>query len=585
LKELGRHEEAIASYRTALALAPNRLDVHYNMGLSLQSTGQPQQAVACYLRFLQVHQDHYDAHISLAAALRDLGRYQEALAHFEQAIALQPINPDAHVHKGVTLATLGRTLSALDSFQHALRLQPDNADAELSAGIALKDLGDITAALVSVRRALKIRPDYTLAHDNLLFIQNYMAEQPGAQLLADARRYGEVAAGLAQPYTEWPGSREPQRPLRVGLVSGDLGDHPVGYFLEGVLSALVSEATGRLAFFAYSNRYVEDETSQRLRDCCQAWCSCIGLSDEALARRIRDDGIDILIDLAGHTALNRLPVFAWKPAPVQVSWLGYFATTGVEAIDYLLADPWTLPPELEACFTEQIWRMPETRLCFTPPQAKLEVNTLPALATGYITFGCFNNLSKMNDAVVQLWARVLQAVPDSRLFLKYRQFDEASVRQHTCERFAVHGIEPGRLLFEGYEERGTYLAAYHRVDIALDPFPFPGGTTTVEALWMGVPVLTLQGERFLARQGVGLLMNAGMPEWVAADAEDYVARAVAHASNLPALATLRAGLRQQVLASPIYDAPRFARNFEAALRAMWQQWCQRAYANAIPCPE
>jgi predicted O-linked N-acetylglucosamine transferase (SPINDLY family) len=206
----------------------------------------------------------------------------------------------------------------------------------------------------------------------------------------------------------------------------------------------------------------------------------------------------------------------------------------------------------------------------------VEVGALPALTTGYVTFGCFNNLSKMNDAVVQLWARVLQAVPGSRLFLKYQQLAEASVRQRTCERFAAHGIEAARLIFEDYGPRGDYLAAYNRVDIALDPFPFPGGTTTVEALWMGVPVLTLQGERFLARQGVGLLMNAGLPEWVAADAQDYVARAVAHASDLPALAALRARLRQQVLTSPIYDAPHFAQHFEAALRAMWLKWCHGA---------
>jgi protein O-GlcNAc transferase len=258
---------------------------------------------------------------------------------------------------------------------------------------------------------------------------------------------------------------------------------------------------------------------------------------------------------------------------VQLSWLGYFATTGVAAVDYFIADPWTLPPDQEAYFTEKIWRLPETRLCFTPPKADVAVGPLPALSNGYVTFGSFNNLSKMNDAVVTLWAQVLHAVPGSRLFLKYQQLAEASVRQSTCERFAVHGISPGRLIFEDYVPRANYLAAYQRVDIALDPFPFPGGTTTVEALWMGVPVLTLAGERFLSRQGVGLLMNAGLPEWVASDPRDYVARAVAHAGDLQDLASLRNGLRQQVLASPIFDSPRFARHFEAALRTMWQKWC------------
>jgi predicted O-linked N-acetylglucosamine transferase (SPINDLY family) len=349
----------------------------------------------------------------------------------------------------------------------------------------------------------------------------------------------------------------------------------VGYFLEGVLAALTSQASGRLALYAYPTRVFSDEISQRLRAHCRGgWHSAVGLSDEALAGRIREDGIDILVDLSGHTAHNRLPVFAWKPAPIQVSWLGYFATTGVAAMDYFLADPWTLPIEQEAYFTEKIRRLPETRLCFTTPEAKVEVSALPALVNGYITFGSFNNLSKMNDAVVQLWARVLHAVPSSRLFLKYKQLAEESVRQSTYARFSAHGIAADRLIFEDYAPRANYLTAYHRVDIALDPFPFPGGTTTVEALWMGIPVLTLSGERFLARQGVGLLMNAGLPQWIASDHDDYVALAVAHASDLNGLSALRSRLRQQVLASPIYDASCFAQHFEAALRDMWLIWCK-----------
>jgi predicted O-linked N-acetylglucosamine transferase (SPINDLY family) len=446
-------------------------------------------------------------------------------------------------------------------------------------GGVLKDLGRLDEALRALQRALEINPSSALAHNNLLFIHNYLADQPPEGLLSEARRFGEMVARLAQPYTEWPNPPDHHKVIHVGFVSGDLHGHPVGYFLEGVLAALSSQAIGRLELYAYHSIVREDETSKRLRACCKAWHSAVGLSDAALAGRIREDGIDILIDLSGHTANNRLPVFAWRPAPIQVSWLGYFATTGVAAIDYFIADPWTLPQDQEAFFTEQIWRLPETRLCFTPPTAKVDVNALPALANGYITFGCFNNLSKMNDAVVQLWARVLSAVPASRLFLKYQQFAEASVRQSTRERFAVYGIAADRLIFEDYVPRANYLAAYHRVDIALDPFPFPGGTTTVEALWMGIPVLTLAGERFLSRQGVGLLMNAGLPEWIATDHDDYVARAVAHASDLQSLAALRARLRQQALASPIYDAPRFAKHFEAALREMWLTWCQNASAK------
>ena len=568
--------EAAQRFRQALAASPKFVEAHINLGAVLQQLGEFDAAHGCYDAALATQPDSAAAQCALGSLLQRQGRFAEAEARYLKALELDPELAIAHSNLGLIYTHSRQIRHAAACFQRAIELDPGFASAYANLAGMQKDLGRIDESLATLRRALEIDSACMIAHNNLLFIQNYLGEQSGEPLLADARRFGEAAAALAHAYTDWPNLPDAQRPLRVGLVSGDLGNHPVGYFLEGVLTALAARTGSGLAFYAYSQRLDEDETSQRLRACCKGWVQTIGLTDELLAQRIRADGIDILIDLAGHTAGNRLPVFAWRPAPVQISWLGYFATTGLAAMDYFLADPWTLPPDQEPFFTEQIWRLPETRLCFTPPNVAVDVGALPAQVNGYVTFGCFNNLSKMNDAVVNLWAQVLQAVPDSRLFLKYGQLAEASVRQHTCARFAVHGIDATRLVFEDYGPRADYLAAYQRVDIALDPFPFPGGTTTVEALWMGVPVLTLQGERFLARQGVGLLMNAGLPEWVATDAEDYVARAVAHARDLPALAALRARLRQQVLASPIYDAPRFAQHFEAALRSMWQRWCQDA---------
>jgi len=244
-------------------------------------------------------------------------------------------------------------------------------------------------------------------------------------------------------------------------------------------------------------------------------------------------------------------------------------------MDYFIADPWTAPETEEAHFTEKVWRLPETYLCFTAPDVDVQVGPLPAFANGNITFGCFNNLSKINDDVVALWARVLHQVPESRLFLKSKQLGETSVCVNVTSRFAVHGIDSARLILEGVAPRAELLAAYRRVDIALDPFPYPGGTTSVEALWMGVPVLTLVGDRFLSHIGESILNNAGLPDWIAADADDYVARAIRHASNLQSLARLRNGLREQVLRSPIFDASRFALHFEAALRGMWSKWCNR----------
>jgi protein O-GlcNAc transferase len=579
LKELGRYAEAETSYKRALQINPTSVETHYNLGVCLQASGRFEDAAACYQTAGKIDPNYALAHTNLGGVLGELGQYEAALVCFRRVIEIRPLDPDAHLNLGTTLTLVGRFDLAMASFQKALAIDPANANVHVSLGGALKDVGRLDDALESTQRALELDPDCAIAHNNLLFIYNYAADHPAAVLLANAQRFGEMAKLLARPYVHWPNLREPGRCLRVGFVSGDLCDHPVGYFLEGILVELSAHARGRVQLFAYSNRRKEDSTSQRIKSSCTAWNSVELLTDEALARRIREDGIDILIDLSGHTAHNRLPMFAWKPAPVQVSWLGYFATTGVAAIDYFIADPWTLLPEQESHFSEQVWRLPETRLCFTPPVLDVDVGPLPALQNGYVTFGCFNNLSKMNDDVVALWARVLNAVPGSRLFLKYQQLAESSVRQSTCARFAVHGVVSERLIFEDYVPRADYLAAYQRVDIALDPFPFPGGTTTVEALWMGIPVLTLAGERFLSRQGVGLLMNAGLPEWVATDPQDYLARAVTHASDLQTLAALRSGLRQQVLASPIYDATRFAQHFESALRNMWHIWCDKTAAR------
>jgi predicted O-linked N-acetylglucosamine transferase (SPINDLY family) len=264
-------------------------------------------------------------------------------------------------------------------------------------------------------------------------------------------------------------------------------------------------------------------------------------------------------------------VFAYKPSPVQVSWLGYFATTGLNEMDYLLGDPYVTPPKNDEQFTEKVWRLPETRWCFTPPDVDVEVSVLPALNHGYVTFGCFNNLAKINDKVVELWAKVLDALPNSRLLLKTKQLRDQLAREGVIQRFTAQGINSKRITLEAPEDRQNYFSAYNRIDIALDPFPFTGGTTSIEGLWMGVPFVTLEGGSLVSRQGVGILMNAGLPDWIATDEDEYLAKAILFASNLDKLARLRVGLRSQALASPLFDAPRFARNFENALFEMWNQ--------------
>jgi predicted O-linked N-acetylglucosamine transferase (SPINDLY family) len=550
-------------------------------GNALEDAGQMTEAMQHYEAAIRLAPNLARAHLNRGNVLLSMGNAEGALAACATALVCDPGYASAQFNMGNAYLRQGRREAALTAYNKAIALKPDFVDAEVARGNVLDDLGQLDDAEESYRRALKLNPEYVEAYSNLLFSHNYRANLSAPTLLSEAQRYGEVVARRARRCLDWRNIPDTSRCLRVGFVSGDLRLHPVGHFLEGVLAALVQHAAGRLAVFGYSSYFGSDEVTERIRAHCHGWHLVAGLSDEHLVQCIRDDGIDLLIDLSGHTAYNRLPVFAWKPAPIQVSWLGYFATTGVAEIDYLIADPWTLPASEEVSFTEKIWRLPETRFCFTPPDVSLEVTPLPAVNNGYVVFACFNNLSKMNDAVLALWARILKAVPGSRMFLKALQLSEASVQQSVVERFAVYGIGMERLILEGFSSRTDYLATYQRVDIGLDPFPYTGGTTTVEALWMGVPVLTLSGKSFLSRQGVGLLMNAGLPEWIAEDADDYVARAVSYAGDLQRLAALRGGLRQQVLASPIFDATRFAQNLEVALRGMWQAWCDQQKIQSV----
>ena len=611
LNDLGQLEVAAAGYRRVLESEPGYAEVHHNLGATLNRLGRLNEAVLCYQRARELKPDLVEAHSSLGSILQDLGRLEEAAVSYRRALALRPDFLEVHGNLGTVLKDLGQLDDAAASYRRVLRIRPDSAEAYSNLGIVLnglgrfdeamanyrralelnpgmaaahhnigsawKDMGQFDQAEASFREALQVNPDYAEAASNLLFLQNFRPNQSAGASLSDARRYGEIVALRARCCSAWSNSPDPGRCLRVGFLSGDFRDHPVGNFIESVLAALAANTSGRMELLAYSSHFFHDAVTARINTHCHGWRSVVGLSDERLTQRIRDDGVDILIDLSGHTAHNRLPVFAWKPAPIQATWLGYPATTGVREIDYLIADEWTLPQSEEVNFTERVWRLPRSYLCFTPPSHDVEVGPLPASGNGYVTFGCFNNLIKMNDAVVALWSRILTAVPQSRLFLKSRQLHESSQRLRVIERFSRHGIAGRRLILEAPVPRAEYLAPYQRLDIALDPFPYPGITTSVESLWMGVPVLTLAGKSFLSRQGVGLLMNTGLPEWIAHDADDYVGRATSHARDLLQLGSLRSGLRQRIRTSPIFDAPGFADNFEAALRTMWTVWCDRQY--------
>ena len=573
LDELGKLEAAVLHYQRALKAQPALAPAYGNLGAVLNKQRKYAEAVVAFRRALEFDPALTQLYYKLGVALERLGQLDAAVDAYQRMLQSYPDHGPSHGMLGIQFQRCGRLLESLACYRRVIDLAPDDLIATNNLGTVYRLLGRSDEAAASWRRALEINPDVLAPHSNLLFLETSRPGASTAALLEQARAFGAAAARKARVSKDWPNSPEPERALHVGFVSPDLRAHPVGYFLLSFLTALNSQVAGRLKLHAYFNHPAADEISARIQAQCQVWREVHALDDETLVRQIGEDRIDILIDLAGHTGDNRLPAFAWKPAPVQATWLGYLGTTGVAAIDYLIADDWTLPSELEPHFTEKVWRLPRSYLCFTPPAEDGTIGPLPALVNGYVTFGSFNNLGKIRPEVISLWARVLHAVPGSRLLLKTMQFNEPEVRQGMAQQFASHGISSSRLMLEPLVARADYLKPYNRVDIALDPFPYPGITTSVECLWMGVPFVTLAGNTFMARQGVGLLNNAGLPDWVAADEDDYVKLAARRAGELHTLQQLRQELRARVLASPIFDAQSFARNFEGAMRGMWHAWC------------
>ena len=569
----GKPDEAVANFRRVLMIEPNLMEAHYNLGNALNELGQLGDAAASYQHALKINPNFAEAHCNLGAALQQLRNFKEAAASYRRAIEIKPDYAEAHFNLGNALKDMGQLDQAVQSYRRVVEINPDLYQAHNNLGLALQELGELDSATASYRRALEIKPDFVDTHDNLLLSLNYSASHSPALILEQARQYGRVVAAMADArFTNWQSSTHPGL-LRVGLVSGDMREHSVGHFLEGLLAHI---DPSRIEIIAYPTQHIEDDLTARIKPLFSSWKSLVGKNDEAAARLIHADEVHILLDISGHTEHNRLPVFAWKPAPVQATWLGLPTTTGMTEIDYMLGDPHAIPPEFDDHFSETVWRMQDSYLCLTAPGSSVKVAALPALSTGLVTFGSFNNLTKMNDRVVAVWARVLKSVPNSRLLLKAKQLSIAVSRENTLRHFAAHGIAPDRIILAGIQaSRDDHLATYNKVDIALDTFPYPGVTTSVEALWMGVPVLSLLGDRFISRTAGSIAHNAGLPDWIAANEDEYVAKAVAFSSDLDRLAVLRAGLRQQVTASPLFDAPRFARNFEDALWGMWNRYQAR----------
>jgi predicted O-linked N-acetylglucosamine transferase (SPINDLY family) len=563
-------EQAIACYQRALQIKPNYPEAYNNLGNALCRQGRLDQAVANYQRAVRIKPDFSEAYINLGAAWVEMRQFDQAVACCRQAIEIKPDQPGAFYNLGNALCKKDQLDQAVASYQRALALKGDYADALSNLGNAWKEMGQLDEAIACFRKTLELNPQFVNAHDNLLYTLCYHPASDAQTLFIEGRRWNQQHAQPLKKFIRThDNDQTPDRPLRVGYVSPDFRNHPVGRF---VLSLLAAHDRKAFQIFCYANVASPDETTAKMQTHADAWRSIVAQSDEQAAEMIRQDRIDILVDLALHASSNRLLIFARKPAPVQVSFASYPGSTGLETIDYRLTDPYLDPPGLmDQYYSEKSIRLPDTWWCDSLLSLEPAVNALPAESNGYVTFGCLNNFCKVNDAVLSLWAKVLSSTAGSRLLLLA---PGGTSRQRVLDRLGAEGIAAERVQFVPRQPGLAYLQTYHRIDIGLDTLPYNGHATSFDSFWMGVAVITLVGQTVVGRAGLSQLTNLGLPELIAHTPNEFVRIATDLAGDLPRMRELRSTLRQRMRASPLMDADRFARGVESAYREMWRIWCQ-----------
>lgn len=632
---IGKHDEALSHLQRAIQIDPKIAEIHENLGTVLDDLNRLPEAVAAYMAGVNLRPDSPSLHARLGWAMRRLNQFDQAIAHLQRANQLQPDHPEILLNLGKTLADAGKEREALihlervaqlfpnhveplgslafllarlrefdrseQLYRRALQIDPNSAPllnqlAHLlllkgdiagaiqvarqaiqiapnfaagwtNLGLAQVNLGDSLQAAESFRKSLEIAPDDLFVRSNLLLTLHTDPDIDPPAMFAEHQKYQQIIAKFGIKPMSHKNSRDPERRLRIGYVSPDFRRHPVASFVEPIL-----RNHDRMAFeiTCYADERGKDEVTERLRGLAARWVNTSHLDDVALAQQINADGQDILIDLAGHTANGRLPAFAFKPAPVQVTYLGYLNTTGLDAMDYRLTDAIADSlSEADPFYTERLLRLP-CFFCYQPSAEAPEVGPLPASKNGRITFGSLNHPGKFNSRVIEVWARLLQMIPDSRLMLT---IGVTGNEDRLREMFARHGVQIDRLVLVPRQSPAEYYDLYNSVDIALDPFPFSGHTTSCDALWMGVPVVTMPGKSYASRTCTSVLTHISMQNLIAGDTSHYCEIAAQLTRDIPKLSGLRECLRSRVQNSIITNGQEFTRNLEVAYRQIWRNWC------------
>ncbi len=571
----GQTDQAVTAYEQAIKLNPELTEAHNNLGTLFFTTGQPDKALSAYDRVLQLQPNNAITHGNRGNALKELGKSDDAIKAYQRAIELQPKNAESHYNLGILFESMGYSGDALNAYDEAVKINPELTEAYCNHGVVLVDLGRPGEAEKSYRRAIELKPDYTKAHSNLLFSLNYRTDLTKKELY-DAHCDWDQKHSQIKPLSLPPRHRRTQHRLRIAYVSPDFRNHSVAFFFSPLLSEHNRED---FEIYCYSNTSCTDSVTERIKSKTDHWRSIVNMPDKDVAKLIQKDNIDILVDLAGHTAGNRLPIFTYRPAPIQITWLGYPNTTGLQTMDYRLTDNIADPiGDTDSLYTEKLIRLDTGFLCYQPPDSAPPTANAPCLNVGHITFGSFNVMAKINSEVISVWSEILCNLPESRLLLKNNGLGDDRNKERILNLFAEHGIDKERIdLYGRLPKQKDHLDLYRKIDISLDTFPYNGTTTSCEALWMGIPVITLRGNQHASRVGASILAHMDCNEWIASTTASYIETAVKLAGDRQGLAELRISQRNRMMKSTLLDAKTFATTIENVYRMIWEEYLDKVH--------
>ncbi|RNC82991.1 MAG: tetratricopeptide repeat protein [Balneola sp.] len=571
LQRHGFREKAVQEFREVIRLNPQNAEAYFRLGTLFSEAGRLDDSVFCYKKAFYLKPGDVRVLNNLTDVLNRQQKYEEAEVMARKTLELSPNLIEAHGNLGNVYKNQGNYEKAIAHFKEALTLDPKQAKVLYHLGAALLFSNRHKDAAEHLRRAVEIDPEFYQPHSSLVYALNYIEEPSQHEIFEEHKQWGlQHSVGVQEEGWPWV-ERVPDKKLRVGFVSPDFKAHVVALFIQQLFK---NYDKNQFEFYGYAEVEKPDGYTSSFMKLLDGWRSTIGVSDQEVYRTIKSDCIDILIDLAGHTAGNRLKIFSMKPAPVQASYLGYINTTGLQEIDYRFCDAYVNPPETQQYYTEQLVHLPNSFTCYEPINPSPLVEETPGLTNGYITFGCFNNTNKLTPSTIRVWSELLKRLPSAKLLLKSSHLNDQLTIERFKSQFLKQGVNEEQLLFEGSSEIYDYLATYNKIDIALDPFPHNGGTTSHDLLWMGVPMISLEGNQYVSRFGVSILHNIGYPEWIASNEKEYINKAIALASDVDLLNTIRLGLREKMKVSPLCDGVQFSRNFEHVLRSLWKEFCK-----------